>query len=265
VRSGRMIAAVTALLLAPLTTPVAAAAAPPVPVFADGEAQPVFDPADVVRQDLFVRTPVDSDGDGQPDETHVQVTRPQVTEQGLRVPVVYQVSPYYAGGNDVANHDVDVELSAPGPDTGPISSRYDDYFLARGFAMVYAESLGSGQSTGCPTTGGRNETAGAKAVVDWLGGRASAHDAAGNPVVATWATGEVGMIGTSYNGTLPNAVATTGVAGLDASRRSRRSPAGTTTTGTPARSLPQADSRARTPTCSPSTSTPVRTGRSAGR
>jgi len=81
---------------------------------------------------------------------------------------------------------------------------------------VYAESLGSGQSTGCPTTGGRNETVGARSVIDWLGGRTAAHDEAGAPAVATWATGKVGMIGVSYNGTLPNAVATTGVEGLEA-------------------------------------------------
>jgi X-Pro dipeptidyl-peptidase len=35
-------------------------------------------------------------------------------------------------------------------------------------------------------------------------------------VKAYWSTGSVGMIGTSYNGTLPNAVAATGVEGLDA-------------------------------------------------
>ncbi|GAA0647748.1 Xaa-Pro dipeptidyl-peptidase [Kutzneria viridogrisea] len=211
-----MVAVLAAFVALPLAAPLAAAAAPPGPVFADGQAQPVFDPNDVVRQDVFVRVPVDSDADGKPDEIHVQLTRPRATEQGLKVPSVYQISPYFAGGNEVANHNVDVELHVPGPNAGPISSRYDAYFLARGFAMVYAESLGSGQSTGCPTTGGRNETAGGKAVVDWLNGRATARDAAGRPVTASWSTGKVGMIGTSYNGTLPNAVASTGVQGLEA-------------------------------------------------
>jgi X-Pro dipeptidyl-peptidase len=36
----------------------------------------------------------------------------------------------------------------------------------------------------------------------------------GNPVRADWTTGAVGMTGVSYNGTLPNQVATTGVEGL---------------------------------------------------
>lgn len=81
---------------------VALADPPQQPVFADGEAQPVFDPTDVVREDLFVTAPVDSDRDGQEDRVHVQVVRPQATERGLQVPVVYQASPYFSGGNEVA-------------------------------------------------------------------------------------------------------------------------------------------------------------------
>ncbi|HEV7907058.1 MAG TPA: Xaa-Pro dipeptidyl-peptidase [Pseudonocardiaceae bacterium] len=242
-RGARRIALLAALVALPLAgVPALATAAPEGPVFVDGEAQPVFDPTDVVRDNLFVRAPVDSDRDGRDDEVHVEIVRPRATERGLKVPVVYINSPYFAGGNDVANHDVDVELHVPdgpghgghrggkqlstkldervaaavGPNAAPITSRYEDYFVSRGFAMVYAESLGTGASTGCPTSGGRNETVGAKSVVDWLNGRASAHDAAGAGVKASWSTGKVGMMGVSYNGTLPNAVATTGVKGLEA-------------------------------------------------
>jgi X-Pro dipeptidyl-peptidase len=250
--SGVLLAAATGLSLL-VAAPSPALAAPPGPVvpgpvFSGGQAQPVFDPTDVVRQSLWVRAPVDSDADGRPDEVYTEVVRPRATEAGLRVPVVYTVSPYFAGGNDITNHDVDVELYVPpgrgrpggrgsrhtaagderlaaagvpatratGPAAAPITSRYEAYFLARGFAVVYAESLGTGLSTGCPTSGGRNETIGATSVIDWLNGRAAAHDAAGAPVRAGWTTGTVGMIGVSYNGTLPNAVATTGVRGLAA-------------------------------------------------
>jgi X-Pro dipeptidyl-peptidase len=200
-------------------------------VFQGGEAQPVFSATDVVRQNLWVTAPVDSDHDGQDDKVHVEVVRPGATEQGMKVPVVYQASPYYAGGNDIANHNVDVELfvpgqargpegprvaaSAVGPSAVPITWRYESYFISRGFAVVYAESLGSGQSTGCPTTGDVNETIGARSVVDWLNGRAPARDAAGAAVTADWSTGKTGMMGVSYNGTLPNAVAATGVEGLE--------------------------------------------------
>ncbi|PXY19559.1 Xaa-Pro dipeptidyl-peptidase [Prauserella muralis] len=209
-----LLAAVVAL---PLVPAAAAAEPPPQPVFRDGQAQPVFGTADAVRESLWVKAPVDSDHDGADDLVHVEVVRPQATEDGLRVPVVYQASPYYAGGNDITNHDVDVELYVPGrgKPAPAITWRYEEYLVSRGFAVVYAESLGSGESTGCPTTGGENETIGARSVVDWLNGRASARDATGNPVVADWATGKTAMMGVSYNGTLPNAVASTGVEGLE--------------------------------------------------
>ncbi|MFE2754942.1 Xaa-Pro dipeptidyl-peptidase [Actinosynnema sp. NPDC059335] len=243
-KGARRAAVLAALVTLPLgVTPAVAGAAAEGPVFVGGEAQPVFDPKDVVRESLWVRAPVDSDRDGRDDEVYTEVVRQKATDRGLKVPVVFFNSPYFSGGNDVANHDVDVELYVPnrrggydkrdgsllkaeaderiaaavGPNPGPIrSGRYEDYFLARGFAMVYAESLGTGQSTGCPTSGGRNETIGSKSVVDWLNGRATARDAAGAPVVAGWTTGKVAMMGVSYNGTLPNAVAATGVEGLEA-------------------------------------------------
>jgi len=245
VKAARRVALVAALVSLPLTlAPVVAGAAAEGPVFVDGEAQPVFDPKDVVRESLYVRAPVDSDRDGKPDEVYTEVVRPAATTRGLKVPVVYMNSPYFSGGNDVANHNVDVELYVPdgkghydrrdgkqlsaqadervaaavGPNAGPITSaRYEGYFIARGFAVVYAESLGTGKSTGCPTSGGRNETIGSKSVIDWLNGRAPARDAVTSaPVKATWTTGKTAMMGVSYNGTLPNAVAATGVRGLEA-------------------------------------------------
>jgi len=252
-----------AMTLAGVAAPSAsagAAADPSVgPVFVDGMAQPVFSSNrnDWIREEMWVETSIDSDGDGRNDRVHAEVTRLRETETaGLKSPVVYEVSPYYAGGNAVENHNVDHELHEalrpgkgwmnrggpvkdPAADerlaaagvaeavrggealtgTGPqpvISTSHEANWLPRGFAVVHAESLGSGKSDGCPTTGGRNETIGAKAVVDWLNGRAKAYDAAGREVAATWTTGKVGMIGTSYNGTLPNAVASTGVEGLEA-------------------------------------------------
>ncbi|WP_307832163.1 Xaa-Pro dipeptidyl-peptidase [Prauserella cavernicola] len=217
-RSARLAVLLAATLALPLVPATAHADPPQNPVFEDGQAQPVFDPEDVVRENLWVRAPVDSDRDGVDDEVHVEIVRPKATEDGLRVPVVYQASPYYAGGNDVANHNVDVELHVPdghGKPKPQIEWRYEEYLLARGFAVVYGESLGSGASTGCPTTGGENETIGARSVVDWLNGRAPARDAEGTPVAAEWSTGKTAMMGVSYNGTLPNAVASTGVEGLE--------------------------------------------------
>ena len=225
-----LLAAVFTMPLSAL--PAAAAPEPPQqPVFEDGEAQPVYDPAQAVREDLFVTAPVDSDKDGKDDHVHVQVVRPKDTERGLRVPVVYQASPYFSGGNDVPNHNVDTELYVPEqPGTRSttdderikiandkaISWAYEEYLLSRGYAVVYGESLGTGGSTGCPTTGAENETIGARSVVDWLNARAQAHTADGTEIRADWSNGQTAMMGVSYNGTLPNAVATTGVEGLEA-------------------------------------------------
>ncbi|WP_216207960.1 Xaa-Pro dipeptidyl-peptidase [Amycolatopsis aidingensis] len=236
-RATRLVPLLAAVVALPLTSAAgfAAHADPPRgPVFENGEAQPVFDPGEVVRDKLWVTAPVDSDHDGAKDKVYVEVVRPKATENGLRVPVVYQASPYYSGGNPIENHDVDVELYVPGkrghgpgkgaaassvglagPSAADIGWRYEEYFTSRGFAVVYAESLGTGKSTGCPTTGGENETIGARSVVDWLNGRAPAADAAGSPVEADWTTGRTAMMGVSYNGTLPNAVASTGVEGLE--------------------------------------------------
>ncbi|RZU53959.1 X-Pro dipeptidyl-peptidase [Krasilnikovia cinnamomea] len=201
-----------------LLTPAAAARA------SGTGTEPVYDYGQAVREQVWVQTPVDSDGDGRPDRVAVRIIRPRT--DGRKVPVIFQASPYYAGLNDVPNHD-DIDRdgtsahfgaatgSARAAETIVFSGYLDNYFVPRGYAVVFADSLGTGGSEGCPTTGGRNETQGMKAVVDWLNGRAPGFDAAGAPVRADWSTGRTGMIGVSYNGTLPNAVAATGVRGLE--------------------------------------------------
>lgn len=219
------------------------------PVFEDGKAQPVFDGDDVVREDYWVEAPLDVDGDGERDRVHVEVARPAATDNGdVRLPVIMEASPYFGGLNGADFHDIDIPLYEPekpgrdrggpgderdgperdrgermeaftgdaGPAIGP--SNYEQYFLPRGFAFAYAESLGTGESTGVPTIGDDREVLGIKSVVDWLNGRAPAYDQkrGGSEIAADWTTGSTGMIGVSYNGTLPNGVAATGVDGLEA-------------------------------------------------
>ena len=121
----------------------------------------------------------------------------------------------YAVGQD----DNLVELFATGEraEAGVLAANlgsYGNYYIPRGYAVILGYSLGAGGSTGCPTTGGENEILGTKAVIDWLNDRARAFTEDGQEVTADWSTGNVGMIGVSYNGTLPNGVATTGVEGL---------------------------------------------------
>jgi X-Pro dipeptidyl-peptidase len=206
-------------------------------VIADGQAQVVSAFADSttwIRERLWVETSIDSDGDGRPDRVHVSVVRPRQTgTRGIRVPVIYETSPYYAGTASVQDilWDVNQELYTEPPPRGPqpvvphrgdrgvgISSSHVATWVPRGFAVVHSEAPGTGMSQGCPTMGGINESLAPKAVIQWLTGRARGFTTPdGNEeVVASWSAGRVGMTGTSFNGTLPLAAATTGVEGLKA-------------------------------------------------
>ncbi|GIG59939.1 hypothetical protein Lfu02_43110 [Longispora fulva] len=177
-----------------------------------------------IEERVYVETTVDSDHDGRPDRVALDIARPA---DGAKVPVIFEHSPYRTGLNAVTNHDVNVdrlpqETALAGPGDGPtvlkampdLPGWYDDYFVPRGYAVVLGHSIGTGASEGCPTSGDAAETQSTKAVIDWLNGRARGYSPSGQPVTASWSTGKVGMTGISYNGTLPNMVATTGVDGL---------------------------------------------------
>ncbi len=221
------------LFLTPSLVPVAQAQVGP--VFEDGQAQvvPAFEDKEAwIREELWVETEFDSDGDGALDRVHVAVVRQAQTKEGLQVPVIYESSPYYAGtaGVDLSYFwDARQEVGAVPPERSHpdqpqlrlrpgISGSHINTWVPRGFAVVHSSSPGTGLSQGCPTVGGLNESLAPKAVIDWLNGRARGFTApeGGDEVMAGWSTGKVGMTGTSYNGTLPLAAATTGVDGLEA-------------------------------------------------
>ena len=208
-----------------------------VPVFEDGEAQivPAFKDSDKwIRHDLWVETEFDTDGDGKPDRMHVAVTRPEQTDtEGLKLPVIYVSSPYFAGvasGSYEYFWNVRQELNAIPPErVHPpeikrrgerpiISNSHINTWVPRGYIVVHSSSPGTGLSDGSPTVGGDNESLAPKAVIDWLCGRAKGYTErdGDEEVEAFWSTGKVGMTGTSYNGTIPVAAATTGVEGLEA-------------------------------------------------
>jgi X-Pro dipeptidyl-peptidase len=214
---------------------IAGAADPTLPKFVDGEAQ-VVDAfkSDWIQHDLWVETTFDTDGDGKMDRMHVSVTRQSQTDsEKLRVPVIYQSSPYYTGtgsndkrfmwtplqqlGQVPKKHENPPAI--PQKSMRPVLSReHLSEWVPRGFAVVHSSSPGTGLSQGCPTVGGPNESLAPKAVIDWLNGRANGYTTVDGDekVTAYWCTGKVGMTGTSYNGTLALAAATTGVDGLEA-------------------------------------------------
>ncbi|MCH1402391.1 MAG: Xaa-Pro dipeptidyl-peptidase, partial [Schleiferiaceae bacterium] len=191
------------------------------PFFVDGEAQivPGFEnPDEWIREDLWVETSFDTDGDGKPDRMHVDVTRPAQTNDGLQLPVIYETSPYYAGtaGNDPelfwnVKHEIG-EVPAPPKHVEVlrrgqrpiISNSQVRTWVPRGYIVVHSSSPGTGLSDGSPTVGGDNESLAPMAVIEWLAGKENGYkDRTGDEKVhAFWSTGNVGMTGTSYNGTL---------------------------------------------------------------
>jgi len=210
---------------------------PTVPIFKDGQAQivPGFENSkDWIRHDLWVDTEFDSDGNGTMDRMHVSVCRQKQTDtEGLKVPVVYISSPYFNGTGTTNKEyfwDPKQEVGATPPERTvmppitprikrpAISNSHTRKWVPRGFAVVHSCSPGTGLSQGCPTVGGDNESLAPKAVIDWLCQRAKGFTTPDGyeEVKATWCSGKVGMTGTSYNGTLPLAAATTGVEGLEA-------------------------------------------------
>jgi X-Pro dipeptidyl-peptidase len=99
-----------------------------------------------------------------------------------RMPVILQMSPYRY---------LYTRLRAQGVPT----SFYSDRYAPQGYAIAFADLLGTGESDGCWDYGGAAEAGAGAAVVEWLGTRG-------------WSNGKVGMIGTSYDGAIQAEIAT---------------------------------------------------------
>lgn len=200
--------AATAALLATFLTPVAAQAAP-------RESRPVYSYENAVREAVWVDTGLDGDGDGRSDRVAVDIVRPrELAQQGRKVPVVMDASPYYSccgRGNESQRKTYDAN-----GDVVQMPLFYDNYFVPRGYAFVGVDLAGTNRSDGCDDVGGRSDILSAKAVVDWLNGRATAYTTRTGTAraKATWTNGRTGMIGKSWDGTIANGVAATGVKGL---------------------------------------------------
>src|ERR1700742_114922 len=188
------------------------------PVLENGKTKAVYDYKAAVKQRVFIPQPgIDADRNGLDDWITADVLRPAEASPANKVPAIIDPSPYYTTlcrGNEgqcMADFNSDGQN-----DRWPLF--YDNYFLPRGYAYVLAQMNGTGYTTnGCPMHGGPTDIAGEKSVVDWLNGRVKAYSAASltaPEVAAPWHNGSSAMIGKSYDGTLSNGVAATGVEGL---------------------------------------------------
>ncbi|WP_159599679.1 CocE/NonD family hydrolase [Agromyces humi] len=206
----------TVAIAAPLAlgTAGAASAVPtdnPAVTLVDNATAPIYDYADAIRETVWVTAP-DLDGDGVEERIATDIIRPHELDGNARVPIIMDASPYYLSsgrGNEAERKEYDADGNLV-----KFPLYYDNYFVPRGYAYVAVDMAGTARSTGCTDEGGRSDIESVKAVVEWLGGKGVAYDAAGAVVDADWSNGKTGMIGKSYDGTLANGVAATGVDGL---------------------------------------------------
>lgn len=208
-----------------------------------------FDTQNLIREVVYVESPVDTQDRGSYELVKVEIIRPHF--EG-KLPVLMTASPYHFGINEHANdaqlHDMRQPLTPKTPQMNAISTpnhdlpdyiktpvppknhhsdiehfthswtySLNDYFLARGFASIYVSGIGTRGSDGFQTSGDYQQISSITAVIDWLNGRARAFTSPQrtHTTVATWTNGHVAMTGKSYLGTLAYGAATTGIAGLE--------------------------------------------------
>lgn len=170
--------------------------------------------ANTIFEQVFVETPVDTDGDGKLDLISVYIRRPVSTLNGEKVPAIYVANPYMMTCNEdwYVPHNVDLPIKAfPAQNIKEEDIRFDfdsdrtvtpsfpretrgfaetaeiednveldcisevyDYFNEKGYASVFCGGLGTRGSEGFTLTGSREEILAFKSVIDWLNGRCRA-------------------------------------------------------------------------------------------
>jgi len=154
---------------------------------------PYFDKAQTIHEVIDVETGRDTDRDGKVDTIRVEIDRPDA--KAKKVPLIIHASPYWF--------------------QDPRSAWETGFFVPHGYAVATVALPGTDFSTGCADVGGLREVLGTKAIIDWANGRADGHYLDGKPADATkWTNGKSALIGVSWDGTIANSVASTGVEGL---------------------------------------------------
>jgi X-Pro dipeptidyl-peptidase len=224
------------------------------PFFFNGKAQAVFDTAKLIREVVYVEAPLDTDNDGKRDLLKLEILRPIETEDGLQVGTLFTASPYSQGVNGPAGEALTYDVNVPLERKEPTETTYEeiqyqptpvelpaerevkgkathgtetfsrennhslnDFFLARGFAVVYGAGIGTRDSDGIQTCGSVEQTTAMAAYIEWLAGnrRAFTNRTDNIEIKAWWSNGKVAMTGKSYLGTLATACATRQIEGLE--------------------------------------------------
>ncbi|MDT2758978.1 Xaa-Pro dipeptidyl-peptidase [Enterococcus xiangfangensis] len=224
------------------------------PFFFNGKAQAVFDTTRLIREVVYVEAPLDTDKDGKRDLLKLEILRPTETEAGLQVATLFTASPYSQGVNGPAGEELTYDVNVPLKRKEPTKTTYaeiqykpepielpaerevsgqathatetfslennhslNDFFLARGFAVVYGAGIGTRDSDGIQTCGSVEQTTAMAAYIEWLAGnrRAFTNRTDNIEIKAWWSNKKVAMTGKSYLGTLATACATRQVEGLE--------------------------------------------------
>jgi X-Pro dipeptidyl-peptidase len=171
----RLALAASALLLGSLVVPATAAPAPPSGSSPDGPAVP--EPAQLQKVDGEVTRSYSVPT--RHGALYLEVVHPTLGGEVLPAHGLLTLSPYSALGRNRDRKD----------------------WVPRGYARMYADVVGTGNSGGCFDYGGHREKESAHDLVEWVAQQA-------------WSLGRVGMIGGSYDGTTATAAAVTRPAGL---------------------------------------------------
>ena len=189
------------------------------------------DTADWISGEVWVESSFDTDGDGKKDRMHADYTLPKETAtDGLKVPVIYEDSPYYAGTG--AGYATGSSTTSSARRRRRARSRRSRRhatrarrsarstsrtWLPRGFARRALRVARHGLLRRLPDLR-RPQRDARRDRRSSTGSTAAARPtrpapAPSRPPAVNWHNGHTAMMGTSYNGTIPIAAATTGVAG----------------------------------------------------
>ena len=204
-----------AAALAVAGAPAAQAAHRPAITVSGGVTQPVFSYADAIREYVRVESSVDSDDDGKKDLIRVDIVRPKESGPGFKVPVIMDESPYYdklrpgerGRAEGLRRRRQRSQANAP-----VLRQLLRAARLRRPRRRHDRDHHGVRRLPRRRRAGRRARRQGGRRLAERPRDRVRPRR---QGVKADWTNGRKGTIGKSYDGTLANGVAATGVAGLD--------------------------------------------------